>query len=439
MNISVIGTGYVGLVGGVVLSEFGHNVICVDIDAEKVKKINLGKSPIYEPGLSELLIKNLNAKRFSATTDIEFAIRQAEVIFIAVGTPPQEDGSADLQYVFNVAKSIGRYMNEYKVIVDKSTVPIGTGQSVKNIIKDELKKREIYISFDVVSNPEFLREGKAVFDFMHPDRIVIGFESDFSKEKMKEVYQGLYINKTPFLFCNIETAELVKYASNAFLATKISFINELAILSESVGANIKDVATGMGMDGRISPKFLHAGPGYGGSCFPKDTKALYDIGMKNNLELLVVKSAMDANENQKKYVFEKIKRELGLLKNLKVGVLGLSFKPDTDDLRDAPSLYLVPRLIDEGAVVKVFCPEGMSEARWRFEELNSSITYCENEYEVAIDSDALVILTEWNQFRIMDMKKIRSLMKGNFLFDLRNIYTDNKDVRALFKYFGVGV
>ena len=338
MNISVIGTGYVGLVQGVIMAEFGAKVICMDIDEHKIETLQEGKVPIYEPGLQELLIKNIKGKRIEFTTDMKYAVENSEVIFIAVGTPPALDGSADLHYVLDVASNIGKYINEYKVIVDKSTVPVGTGKKVRDNIQKELDERGESIEFDIVSNPEFLREGKAVGDCLRPDRIVIGYETEKAKEIMKKVYDVLFINETPFMFTNIETAEMIKYASNAFLAVKISFINEIALLSEKVGSNSQEIARAMGMDGRISPKFLHCGPGYGGSCFPKDTKAIVDIAKKHGEEMYVIKAAIDANEKQKKKMVEKIMREMDGVEGKHIAILGLSFKPDTDDMRDAPSI-----------------------------------------------------------------------------------------------------
>ncbi|TYB32075.1 MAG: UDP-glucose/GDP-mannose dehydrogenase family protein, partial [Candidatus Mcinerneyibacterium aminivorans] len=315
MKIGVIGTGYVGLVTGVCLADFGQDIICMDVDEEKINTLQNGGIPIYEPGLDDLVERNMKYNRIKFSTDIKKTVEETDVIFIAVGTPPAEDGSADLRHVLSVAKDIGKYINDYKVVVDKSTVPVGTGQRVKKVIQEQINKRDENYKFDVVSNPEFLREGKAIYDFTHPDRVVIGSESEKAAEMMKEVYRVLYLNKTPFVFTNIETAEMIKYASNAFLATKISFINEMALLSEKVGANVQDIAEAMGMDGRISDKFLHAGCGYGGSCFPKDTKAIVDIGWKHDVDLKVIQSAIDANEKQKMKMVEKIEKKMGDLEN----------------------------------------------------------------------------------------------------------------------------
>lgn len=438
MKISIIGTGYVGLVQGAVMADFGAEVICMDVNKERIKDLNEDKIPIFEPGLKEVILKNKKAKRIEFTTDIKYAVEKSQVIFIAVGTPANEDGSADLEYVLQVAENIGKYINEYKVIVDKSTVPVGTGKQVSEIIEKELEKRGEKIEFDIVSNPEFLREGKALGDCQRPDRVVIGTDSVKAREIMKKVYDVLYINETPFHFTNLETAELIKYASNAFLAVKISFINEIALLAEKVGANTQEIARSMGMDGRISPKFLHCGPGYGGSCFPKDTKAIVSIGKKYGEDMYVIQAAIDANEKQKRKVIEKIEDKMQGVKGKTIGVLGLSFKPDTDDMRDAPSIDIIRGLVKLGAKIHAYCPEGMKEAKWRLEDCEKSIIYCDDEYSMANDVDGIVLMTEWNQFRGMDMKKIKDRMRDNFYFDLRNIHTKDKVVREIFKYYPVG-
>lgn len=415
MKISIIGTGYVGLVQGAVMADFGAEVICMDVNKERIKDLNEDKIPIFEPGLKEVILKNKKAKRIEFTTDIKYAVEKSQVIFIAVGTPANEDGSADLEYVLQVAENIGKYINEYKVIVDKSTVPVGTGKQVREIIEKELEKRGKKIEFDIVSNPEFLREGKALGDCQRPDRVVIGTDSVKARDIMKKVYDVLFINETPFLFTNLETAELIKYASNAFLAVKISFINEIALLAEKVGANTQEIARSMGMDGRISPKFLHCGPGYGGSCFPKDTKAIVSIGKKYGEDMYVIQAAIDANEKQKRKVIEKIEDKMQGVKGKTIGVLGLSFKPDTDDMRDAPSIDIIRGLVKLGAKIHAYCPEGMKEAKWRLEDCEKSIIYCDDEYSMANDVDGIVLMTEWNQFRGMDMKKIKDRMRDNFL------------------------
>ncbi len=439
MKIAVVGTGYVGLVTGTCLADFGNTVCCMDVDDKKINNLKDGIIPIYEPGLESLVKKNVKEARLTFSTDIKETVEKSNVIFIAVGTPPKDDGSADLQYVLSVAKDIGRYLNKYTVVVDKSTVPVGTGQLVKKTILEELKKRGVEIEFDVVSNPEFLREGKAIQDFTHPDRVVIGAENEKAYEIMKKVYRVLYINRSPFVFTNIETSETIKYASNAFLAVKISFINELALIAEKTGANIQEIAKAMGMDGRISPKFLHAGPGYGGSCFPKDTKAIADIAKQYGERFLVVESAIEANEKQKMKMVEKIQSKLGDLKGKTLTILGLTFKPDTDDMRDAPSLLIVPELIKRGANIKTFCPQGFKEAKWRLKEYENNIVYSKNEYDAATNSDAIVILTEWNQFRGMDLPKLKKLMSDNFFFDFRNIYASDSEIRNIFDYIGIGI
>lgn len=438
MKISVIGTGYVGLVQGVIMAEFGANVICMDINKERIQQLNNGIISIFEPGLQELLIKNQKAKRITFTTDVEEAIVNSDVIFIAVGTPPAQDGSADLQYVLQVADNIGKYIDNYKVIVNKSTVPVGTGKLVKKHIQDKINERKVNIEFDIVSNPEFLREGKAVSDCLHPDRIVLGYENEKARDIMKKVYDVLYINATPFIFTNIETAEMIKYASNAFLAVKISFINEIALLSEKVGANTQEIARAMGMDGRISPKFLHCGPGYGGSCFPKDTKAIVDIGKKYGEDMLVINAAIKANEKQKQKVVEKIITKMNGVKGKTLGFLGLSFKPETDDMRDAPSIDIIKGLVEAGAKIHAYCPEGMKEARWRLADIEKNIIYCADEYSIANDADGIVLITEWNQFRGMNLRKIRERMKDNYYFDLRNVHVKDSNVRDIFKYFPIG-
>ena len=438
MKIGVVGTGYVGLVQGVIMAEFGLNVICMDVSEEKINSLKNGGIPIYEPGLKELLEKNMKVERIEFTTDMKYTTENSDVIFIAVGTPPALDGSADLHFVLEVATNIGKYMNGYKVVVDKSTVPVGTGKLVRETIQKELNNRNLDYEFDIVSNPEFLREGKAVGDCLRPDRVVIGTESERAKEIMKKVYDVLFINETPFVFTNIETAEMIKYASNAFLAVKISFINEISLLAEKVGANTQEIAKAMGKDGRISPKFLHCGPGYGGSCFPKDTKAIVDIAKKYGEEMYVIKAAIDANEKQKRKMVEKIIDKMEGVEGKHIAILGLSFKPDTDDMRDAPSLDIIRGLVEAGAKIQAYCPEGMKEARWRLEDCENSITYCADEYSVVNEADAVVLMTEWNQFRGMNLDKVRARMKGNFYFDLRNVYTRNIHIREEFKYFPIG-
>ncbi len=439
MRIAVIGTGYVGLVTGACLSEFGMHVTCVDIDEIKINNLKKGIIPIYEPGLDIVVERNVKAGRLDFTTDIKSAVEDNLVIFIAVGTPSDEDGSADLKYVEAVAKQIATYMNGYKVIVDKSTVPIGTGKKVKKIINDVTGGK---YKFDVVSNPEFLREGSAVNDFMRPDRIVIGTESDEALAIMKDVYNAHYINEAPIVYTNIETAEMIKYASNAFLAVKITFINEIANLCDLVGADVHKVAKAMGMDGRISPKFLHPGPGYGGSCFPKDTKALAYIGKQHGYDFETINTIIKVNELQKLRMVDKILDLLQVdgskqnaLAGKKIAILGLAFKPNTDDMREPPAIPIVKKLLELGANVSAFDPIAVLNAT---EVIGNDVEYTTDEYETVKDADCLVIVTEWNQFRKLDFEKIKSLMKNLNLADLRNIYDPEKMRSQGFNYVCVG-
>ncbi|PEX88712.1 UDP-glucose dehydrogenase family protein [Bacillus cereus] len=438
-KIAVVGTGYVGLVSGAILSDFGHTVTCVDVDQNKIDSLKNGIIPIYEPGLEAIVQKNHYYKRLNFTTDIKDAVENNDVIFIAVGTPPADDGSADLQYVLAVAESIAKYMNGYKVIVDKSTVPVGTGQIVKSTVQDTLDKRGIQYDFDVVSNPEFLREGSAVRDFTHPDRVVIGAESERALELMKEVYRVLYLNETPFVETNIETAEMIKYAANAFLAMKITFINEVANVCEKVGADVQKVAKAMGQDGRISPKFLHAGPGYGGSCFPKDTKALARIAHEHGETISLIEATVEANEKQKLKMVDKIVNAMGDVDGKTFAILGITFKPNTDDMRDAPALVILPELAKRGAKFNIYDPEGLKEGTWRLEEIKGSITWCETAYEAITNTNATVILTEWNEFRNLDFEKLHEINGSEYFFDLRNIYNKKMMIEKGFKYYGVGV
>ena len=459
MKICIIGTGYVGLVTGACLSDFGLEVTCVDQDEAKISLLNSGGIPIYEQNLEEIINKNVNASRLSFTTDIENAVKESEVIFIAVGTPPNHDGSANLSQIEEVAKEIARYINEYKVIVNKSTVPVGTVSRIKKIIAENQNRslrvtkesttipshviarseatRQSQIEpipFDVVSNPEFLREGSAVQDFTHPDKIVIGTENKRALKKMQEIYRPLYLIDTPFVITNPETAELIKYACNAFLATKITFINEIANLCDRVGADVHQIAKAMGLDGRISSKFLHPGPGYGGSCFPKDTRALCNIAEKFGYEFKSLKSVVSANNRQRKLMVEKIKCSLGELKEKQIGVLGLAFKQNTDDIRESSSIDMIKLLLNEGAKIKCFDPMAMENTK----KVLSNIIYCENEYNVAEGSDCLVIATEWNQFRNLDLYKIKELLKNPIFIDLRNLYEPEKVKELGFTYEGIG-
>lgn len=431
MNICVVGTGYVGLVTGACFAEFGLKVICVDKDVKKIKDLSNARIPIFEPGLEELVKRNIKDERLSFSTDLADAVRKSLAILIAVGTPSKEDGSADLSYVEAVAQSIAENMNGYKIIITKSTVPVGTGERIRKIVGEKQKEKN---DFDIVSNPEFLREGAAIEDFMRPNRVVIGAESDHAIAIMKDLYSPLYLIETPFVITDIKTAEMIKYASNAFLATKVSFINEIANICERVGADVHMVARGMGLDKRIGPKFLHPGPGYGGSCFPKDTQAIVNIAKEHTYDFEIVKAVIKVNEKQRMLMVEKIKKAVGDLKDKMVGILGLSFKPNTDDMRDAPSVSIIRGLQKEGAKIRAFDPAAMDEAK----KFLSDVEYCNDPYEVANNSDALVILTEWNQFRNLDIDKIRDLLKRPILIDMKNIYDPKKIKAAGIRYTGVG-
>jgi UDPglucose 6-dehydrogenase len=441
-RIAVVGTGYVGLVSGACLADFGNSVTCVDNNAKKIEDLREGHIPIYEPGLDDVVERNVASGRLTFTTVLSEAVQHADVLFIAVGTPPADDGSADLVFVEAVAREIGRAMDSYKVIVDKSTVPVGTARKVRGWVQEELDKRGVATEFDVVSNPEFLREGAAVQDFMHPDRVVIGAESDKARALMKDVYRSLYINETPYIETGLETAEMIKYASNAFLAVKITFINEVANLCEAVGANVQDVARAMGKDGRISSKFLHPGPGYGGSCFPKDTLALAKTGKDYDVQLSVVDATIRANDSQKIRMVKKIEQafaEHGGLKGKTIAVLGLAFKPNTDDMREAPAIAIINGLIEKGAKIATYDPAAMEEAKWRLEQVASAVSYSEDEYAALEGADALVIVTEWNQFRNLDLAIVKTSLNYPLFFDLRNIYRRDEVEAKGMAYFGVGV
>jgi len=431
MNICVVGTGYVGLVTGACFAEFGLKVSCVDKDIKKIEGLSQGIIPIFEPGLEELTKRNLREGRLTFTTDLAEAIRRSLVIFIAVGTPSKEDGSADLSYVEEVAQSIAENMNGYKVIATKSTVPVGTGKRIRKIIGERQKEK---IDFDIVSNPEFLREGSAIEDFMRPNRVVIGANSDQAVAIMKDLYSPLYLIETPFVITDINTAEMIKYASNAYLATKISFINEIANICERVGADVHMVAKGMGLDNRIGPKFLHPGPGFGGSCFPKDTLAILNIAKEHDYDFEIVKAVIKVNKRQRALMIEKIKRAVGDLKDKRIGILGLSFKPNTDDMRESPSIPIIKGLQKEGARIKAFDPAAMEEAK----KFLDDIDYCNDPYEVADGSDAVVIITEWNRFRNLDISKIKGLLKEPVIIDLRNIYDPRKMKEMGIRYTGIG-
>ncbi len=431
MDIAVIGSGYVGLVTGACFAEFGVDVTCVDVDAEKIARLINGQIPIYEPGLDHLVTKNLHAGRLRFTTDIKSAVEQALVIFLAVGTPPKEDGSADLKHIHAVARSVAEYMNGYKVIVTKSTVPVGTGESLRRLIRENQKKQA---NFGIVSNPEFLREGAAIDDFMRPDRVVIGSRDEEAIAIMRDLYRPLFLIETPFVITSIEAAELTKYAANAFLATKISFINEIANLCDRLGCDVHDVARAIGMDGRIGRKFLHPGPGYGGSCFPKDTRALSSIAHEFGCDSLIVDAVIEVNQRQRGVMLPKIKNLVGDLKGKTITVLGLSFKPETDDMREAPSIDIIRSLVEGGAIVRAYDPVAISEAR----KILPDISYAEDEYMAVTGADALVFITEWNQFRALDMERIRGLMRSPKIADLRNIYEPEAMRELGFDYVGVG-
>lgn len=432
MRVAMIGTGYVGLVSGACFSEFGHNVVCVDKDEAKIAGLHKGKMPIYEPGLEGLVESNVNAGRLTFTGDLEGAIKDADAVFIAVGTPSRRgDGHADLSYVYAAAEEIARAMNGYTVVVTKSTVPVGTGREVERIIRETRPDAD----FDVVSNPEFLREGSAIEDFMRPDRVVIGTSSEHAQEVMRNLYRPLYLIETPIVFTSRQSSELIKYAANTFLATKITFINEIADLCEQVDANVHDVARGIGLDGRIGRKFLHAGPGYGGSCFPKDTRALVSTAQDAGSPLKIVETVVALNEERKRKMADRvIVAAGGDLKSKTVAVLGLTFKPNTDDMRESPSLDIVPALQEAGATVRAFDPEGMDEAK----KLLNDVVWCDGAYDTMEDADVLVIITEWNEFRALDLKRVKSLMKTPVMVDLRNVYRPEDMIDEGFDYHSIG-
>lgn len=432
MHIGIIGTGYVGLVTGVCFAEFGIFVTCIDKDEKKIRSLKKGKISFYEPGLEDLVKKNIKNGRLKFSTKIHDAVDSSLVIFIAVGTPPRGDGSADMRYVEDVAGEIAKNIKGYKVIVMKSTVPVGTGARLREIISRRLKEQ---VDFDIVSNPEFLREGSAIEDFMRPNRVIIGTKSQQAVAILKDLYSPLYLIETPFVVTNIETAELIKYASNSFLAVKISFINEISNLCEKVGADVHMVAKGMGLDQRIGSKFLHPGPGYGGSCFPKDTRALLTIADNSGIELGVVKSAVDANERQLRHMIEKIRTGMGVVKGKTIAVLGLSFKPNTNDMREAPAVYIIENLLKEKAKIKAFDPVAMEDARQIF---YNNIKYAKGSYDCVKGADAVVIVTEWNEFRNLELDKIKTLLKSPYFFDFRNIYEPAKMKKLGFRYFCVG-
>ena len=432
MRIAMIGTGYVGLVSGACFSEFGIDVICVDKDEAKIEGLKQNKMPIYEPGLDALVADNVKAGRLSFTTDLKSAVKQADAVFIAVGTPSRRgDGHADLSYVYAAAKEIAEAIEGYTVVVTKSTVPVGTGREVETIIRETRPDAE----FDVVSNPEFLREGSAINDFMRPDRVVIGTESERARAVMKQLYRVLYLIETPIVFTSLETSELIKYAANTFLAAKITFINEIADLCEAVGADVHDVSRGIGLDGRIGKKFLHPGPGYGGSCFPKDTLALVRTARAKGSPLRIIETVVDINDQRKRKMADKIIAACGgSVKGKTIGVLGLTFKPNTDDMRDSPSLEIIPALQEAGATIRAFDPEGMEEAK----KMLTGLIYCEDAYDALKGADCMAVLTEWNEFRAINLDRVKSLLKSPILVDLRNIYEPREMIDAGFHYSSIG-
>ncbi len=431
MNIAVAGTGYVGLVTGACFAELGVHVTCIDKDASKIDVLRRGVMPIYEPGLEELVEKNVREKRLAFTTDFDEAVERSLVIFIAVGTPQGSDGSADLTFVREVAAGIGRRLNEYKVIVTKSTVPMGTGVLVRRIVEES---RGSPVPFSVASNPEFLREGSAVEDFMRPNRIVIGTEDSQAAAILRDLYRPLYLIETPFVITDVVTAEMIKYASNAFLATKISFINEVARLCDLLGADVHDVSRGMGLDNRIGRKFLHPGPGFGGSCFPKDTQAVAAIARSHGMDLKIVRAAMEVNDGQAAVMVEKIRSALVEPRGKVAGVLGLSFKPNTDDIRESPSIKIIAALQAMGVTVRAYDPIAMDNARAALED----VVFCADEFEAAQGCDVLVLATEWNQFRSLDLARIKRAMRSPVLVDLRNVYEREEMARLGFSYRCVG-
>ena len=437
MKVTIVGSGYVGLVTGACFSEVGINVVCVDIDSKKIDNLNNGIIPIYEPGLEEMLMRNMKKGRLSFTTSIAEAIKDSEVLFISVGTPPDEDGSADLKYVLAVARECGKNMDDYLLVVTKSTVPVGTSEKVKNAIQEELNKRNVNIAFDVASNPEFLKEGAAIADFLKPDRIVIGLNSPRAEELMRSLYKPFTLNGHPLIFMDIVSAEMTKYAANAMLATKISFINDIANLCEIVGADINLVRNGIGSDSRIGNKFIYPGIGYGGSCFPKDVQALIRTGSEFNYELRILKAVEDVNNDQKVVIFNKINNYFkGDLKGKTIAIWGLSFKPQTDDMREAPALKIVKNLLETGAKVKAYDPIAMDEAKHHF---GDTISYYNDLHEALIDADCLAILTEWPEFKFPNFKIVRKLLNSPALFDGRNIYDKNEMRELGFDYFCIGV
>jgi UDPglucose 6-dehydrogenase len=436
MKIVIVGTGYVGLVTGACIAETGVDVICIDIDKKKIQNLNNGIIPIYEPGLETMVEKNSSKGRLKFSSNLEEHIEDCEAAVIAVGTPPDEDGSADLKYVLDVAREIGRTMKNYLVVVIKSTVPIGTSEKVRAIIREELNKRKLQIDFDVASNPEFLKEGSAVDDFLKPARIIVGTDSERAQKTIERLYKPFLLNGHPVFIMDIPSAEMTKYAANAMLATKISFMNDIANLCEIVGADVNMVRQGIGSDPRIGTKFIYPGAGYGGSCFPKDVKALIKTSKEKNHSLRILEAVEAVNEDQKLILFNKIKSHFGEdLKGKTIGILGLSFKPNTDDIREAPSLVLIDKLLQAGVNVKAYDPVAMDEAKKR---IGHKIEFCKDMYEVAVDSDGIALLTEWSEFRVLNYKVLAKLLKSHVVFDGRNIYDPVEMKENGFVYYGIG-
>ncbi len=435
MNIAIVGTGYVGLVSGACFAEVGINVTCIDIDSTKIDRLKSGIIPIYEPGLEELVNRNMKAGRLHFTTDLASCINDVEVVFSAVGTPPDEDGSADLQYVLNVARTFGQHINKYAILVTKSTVPVGTSIKIKEVIDAELQKRGLDIPFEVASNPEFLKEGAAIKDFMSPDRVVIGIESERARKVMERLYRPFLLNNFRIIFMDIASAEMTKYAANSMLATRISFMNEIANLCELVGADVNMVRKGIGSDARIGNKFLYAGCGYGGSCFPKDVKALIHTGKEHGYNMRIIEAVEEVNESQKSIVFQKLEKTINNLSGKRITIWGLAFKPETDDMREAPSLVVINKLINAGAEVIVYDPVAMDEAKRR---LGDKIQYAQDMYDAVIDADAIALLTEWKQFRVPSWNIIKKAMRGNLIIDGRNIYDPTELAENGFKYHCIG-
>ncbi len=436
MNITIIGAGYVGLVSGTCFAETGITVTCVDVDQKKIDKLNNGIIPIYEPGLSPMVQKNMEKGRLFFTTNFKNSISEADAVFIAVGTPPDEDGSADLQYVLSVAKEIGKQANHYMVVVTKSTVPIGTAKKVKATIQEELNKRNLDIPFDVASNPEFLKEGAAIDDFLKPDRVVIGTESERAQKVMKKLYKPFLMNNHPVIFMDIPSAEMTKYAANSMLATKISFMNDIANLCEIVGADVNNVRRGIGSDSRIGNKFIYPGTGYGGSCFPKDVQALVKTSEQNGHPLEILKSVELVNNRQKSVLYKKMMIHFnGNLKGKKIAIWGLSFKPNTDDMREAPALVIIDKLLKEGSEIVAYDPVAMEECHHK---IGDSIAYAKDQYEALIDADALVVVTEWNEFKVPNFRVMEKLLKNKLIFDGRNIYDTDELIENNYTYYSIG-